>query len=189
MAVLVGGDYDSVSVFSYRVLVVMELQGLKHCGIKTALALARSPLADSLYQAATTLTSTELNTFLSAWRSELKQLLLNHNNFLSRREPTTAQNITSSFPSMSTLHLYLNPHVDHVDSSDWKLKLLDLAALASFADQHFSWAQDLVLVNKFRSKIWPGYFTRQVLLVSVCLDYHITIDIKSAKCQFSSFIA
>ncbi len=128
--------------------------------------------------------------FLPAWHSELQQQLLsNRSNFLSRCEPTTAQNITSSFPSMSTLQLYLNPRVDNVDSSDWKLKLPDLAALASFADQHFSWAQDLVLANKFRSNIWPGYFTRQVLLVSVCLDYRIDIDIESAKYQFSSFIA
>ena len=190
MAVLVGSNYDSVSIFLYHVLVVTELQGLKHCGIETALALAHSPLADSLYQAVTTLTPTKLNTFLPAWCSELQQQLSsNHGNFLSHCEPTTAQNITSSFPSMSTLQLYLNPHINNVDSSDWKLKLPNLAALASFADQHFSWAQDLVLINKFRSKIWPGYFTCQVLLVSICLNYCINTDIESVKYQFSSCIA
>ena len=132
----------------------------------------QTPLADSLYEALASLLPTKMEAFLATWRSDLEnQLLFNPGNLLPCHEPTTAWNITDTFPSTHVLKLYVNPCVNDVDTSDWKLRLPDLSALALFADQNFSWAQDLALANKFRAKIWSGYFTHQVLLVSILLSF------------------
>ncbi|SJL08294.1 uncharacterized protein ARMOST_11657 [Armillaria ostoyae] len=45
--------------------------GLQGCGVKTALALAKCGFADSLYTAATSLSSNSLPTFLDQWRGEV----------------------------------------------------------------------------------------------------------------------
>ena len=132
---------------------------MRHCGIATALALASSCLATSLHGAALTLSESELDAFLVEWRKELKQeLAMNAHGFLSRVEPTTSGYVTDSFLSAKLVRMYTHPYIVDVDATLWLPRLPDLCTLARFADKQFSWAEDRILVQKFQSDVWPGYF-------------------------------
>lgn len=153
ITILVGGDYD---------------KGLKHCGIVTALALASSPLATSLHHAVLHMSPTDLQQFLIIWRHELRQELAhNTHGYLCRAEPTTAGNVNESFPSVKVLRLYVHPTIVDIDPNMFIVRLPDFSRLVQFADKQFSWGEDRKLVAEFRQSVWPGYFMRQALLMSI----------------------
>ena len=95
------------------------------------------------------------------------ELASNAHGSLRRIEPTTASNVSDHFLSARLIRMYTHPHVVDVNAQEWVPRLPDLQALACFADKQFSWGKDLVLAERFRCDVWPGYFSRQMMQVQM----------------------
>ncbi|KAJ7590499.1 hypothetical protein C8J56DRAFT_1046766 [Mycena floridula] len=165
IAILCGGDYD---------------KGLQNCGINTAHELCQSNLGTTLLHAATHFQMADLIKFLIKWRTNLQhQLTHNPNKYLKQRHPRLAASVTETFPDPHVVLLYVKPLVLDLNSSRWVPKLPDLAKLASFCEQQFSWGQDLVLVKQFLRNLWPAFVTRQLIQMSYNPDVSIdNLDVR-----------
>ncbi|KAF8190100.1 PIN domain-like protein [Pholiota molesta] len=158
MAILCGGDYDNT--------------GLIGCGWKTASRLARTELAHSLFNAATSLLSREdLCTFLCEWREAFRILLAQDpNNVLGRKYPSLASNVTDEFPPVDILLLYAHPVTSWSmgsqtpDQSLWRLRQPDLPAIGTLCEKYFSWGSSGDMVASCKGTLWPGVAIRSLLV-------------------------
>ncbi|KAI3614854.1 hypothetical protein WG66_003354 [Moniliophthora roreri] len=94
---MVGGDYD---------------KGIEDAGIKMALAMARCGFGDGIVEGFEWYHHDKfrLQIFLADWHLHLqKELHTNSRQFMSARNFKAANNITSSFPNLHILNLYLHP--------------------------------------------------------------------------------
>ncbi|KAK0191500.1 hypothetical protein F5146DRAFT_1049037 [Armillaria mellea] len=142
--------------------------GLPSCGIKTAYALARAGLAASLYKAATTLSRSELSTFLTTWRIELKEeLRTDSHGCIGRKMVTLAKSVPTSFPNIDILLAYTHPVTsrsegkpDYYADISWTRKEPQIPGLAGLCEFYFEWGFKELIIKRFRTLIWPGIALR-----------------------------
>ncbi|KAJ7151416.1 PIN domain-like protein [Mycena crocata] len=156
MAILIGGDYDPV--------------GLEGCAVKTAYALAKCGLGDSLLLAAQTLDPAALDNFLVEWRKTLRRELLEGKS--GRKHPAIAEALTDDFPDPRILDLYVHPLTSWsndgpgVDTLLWVPLLPNVTAIAQLCELLFSWGTVAELPNKLFKHVLPGLCSRR--LAQVC---------------------
>lgn len=158
----------------------MMQNGLRGCGIIIAHQLARSQLAEPLFQASQRYSKASLETFLIAWRKNLREELTSDpHNLLGRKHPRIADNITNGFPSIDTLFLYAKPITTWTetgrgpDTSHWPPRQPDLSRIASPSERLFGWGTEGKIVKRFCDNVWPGVVIQY--LIQVCLHPH-TLD-------------
>uniref|UniRef100_A0A0D2PKX7 XPG-I domain-containing protein n=1 Tax=Hypholoma sublateritium (strain FD-334 SS-4) TaxID=945553 RepID=A0A0D2PKX7_HYPSF len=157
MAILCGGDYH---------------KGLRGCGWKTACQIAQTPLADSLFTAATHLPSKQsLDAFLADWRKSFRILLeQDPDNELSHTFPSLAQNVTNlKFPPVDIVLLYAQPVTSWStgyslpDKSSWCLRQPCLSEIGVLCEKYFSWGSSGEFVARAEKTLWPGVAVRYLL--------------------------
>ncbi|KIM44282.1 hypothetical protein M413DRAFT_67934 [Hebeloma cylindrosporum] len=157
MAITNGGDYTP--------------NGLRGCGLQISSKLRFSPLATSLYDAVRNLSSSALDLFLSGWRDEFRNELINDpQGRLGRTYPSLSGQIPDTFPEPRMLKLYCCPLTSHADlsftpnSSDWLVPSIpSTEELAPLCDSFFGWGPDIL--KQMASHVWEGQFIRQLLRV------------------------
>jgi 5'-3' exonuclease len=168
-ALLTGGDYGD---------------GIKGCGLTTALALVRCGFGDTLLSAFHRLDENGFDEFLMQWRSAIrKELATNSSHYLTRSQPKLAGDILDTFPDRRILDLYINPitswspgyNPPHL--SQWQFEQPSIPELTKFCIQHFHWNTEEILRSKFKSYIWEGIFLQ--ILYSVSSSYFIGAKILS----------
>ena len=149
--------------------------GLQGCGITIAHQLACSQLAETLFQASQCYSKASLETFLIAWRENLREeLTSDRHNLLSRKHPWIANNITNGFPSIDTLFLNAKPittltETGHgPDTSHWSPRQPDLSCIALLSERLFGWGMEGKIVKCFCDNVWPGVVIQY--LIQVCTD-------------------
>lgn len=176
VAVLSGGDYDT--------------HGLVHCGIKTAVALARAGFGSALTSAFRThfppqcdpkqlaTSSPAWDTFLAAWRRDMRtELRSNSHGHLSRCQPKLAASINDAFLSTANARRYLFDYIwprtseyDAMRSASLVARLarvppyerVDLHALAQTLQQSFLWTPSAVL-DKLERLLLDGVYVRELI--------------------------
>ncbi|RDB19621.1 DNA repair protein rad13 [Hypsizygus marmoreus] len=154
IAVLVGGDYDTV--------------GLHGCGPAIASGLASTQLAPSLFHAATVFDDDELNCFLVEWRVRLRrELSEDPDGVLKQCHRMLAASIPDSFPDPGILRLYTKPATmsrlgELVPSAHWeKPGNLDITQIIGLLDLRFGWGDDIF--NKLLKYVWDGCCIRDLV--------------------------
>jgi len=142
------------------------------CGPKIAVGLAHAGFGDSLLTAAWTLTQSELNRFLCAWREDLcYELMTNPHRCLPSRQPVLSASIPDSFPSLDILFLYIRPLISPFPVIDqgpaWTSQNINIERMAKLCERTFSWGGTMI-ITKFINIIWSGVSFRQVLEVYRC---------------------
>ena len=154
IGLLSGGDYHPA--------------GLPRCGPGIAHGLAKSGLGDELFEAAQSLTRTELSEFLITWRETLRnELRTNSRRHLGSKKPSLAKTIPDSFPDVDVLLSYTNPITSATDVGarrthtppEWKREP-DLAKLAHVCELHFEWGLKDIIIKRFRTVLWPSIVLR-----------------------------
>ncbi|KAJ6579195.1 PIN domain-like protein [Mycena vulgaris] len=151
MAILIGGDYDD---------------GLDGCAEKTAHALAKRGLGDTLLQATQTMAPADLDVFLGRWRQTLRTELVEGKS--GRKHPAIAAAVSDAFPNPKVLHLYVHPLTSWsqdglgVDSSSWLPRLPDVFAIAKLCELLFSWGTPAELPSKMCDHVLPGLCIRRL---------------------------
>lgn len=164
-----GGDYDTT--------------GLLQCGIKIAVALARSGFGYSLNRAfkasytsqeSASHTCPKFERFLKTWRENVREeLRTNKIGFLPSKRPKLASTIPNNFlstpESRKVLAYYLYPLTSQsnkqFDPSFFYFKggmaEPDLKRLARLTQIYFKWSKEAIL-SKFRTILGPGVVVRRL---------------------------
>ncbi|KAJ6530470.1 hypothetical protein DFH09DRAFT_1093516 [Mycena vulgaris] len=151
MAILIGGDYDD---------------GLDGCAEKTAHALAKLGLGDTLLQATQTMAPADLDVFLGHWRQTLRTELFEGKS--RPKHPAIAAAVSDVFPDPKVLHLYVHPLTSWsqdglgVDSSSWLPRLPNVSAIAKLCELLFSWGTPAELPSKMCDRVLPGLCIRRL---------------------------
>ncbi|KAJ6497260.1 PIN domain-like protein, partial [Mycena vulgaris] len=157
MALLIGGDYDET--------------GLAGCGKTVAYGLAQLGLGDSLLFAAETLQPADLRWFLDVWRKVLRNELIGGK--LGRKYPAIAAALSSAFPDLSILNLYVNPVTSWssngpgVDASGWVPEMPDIVSITRLCEKLFVWGTTAELPNKLFNVLLPGMCLKRLVQVDV----------------------
>ncbi|KAJ7616034.1 hypothetical protein FB45DRAFT_757509, partial [Roridomyces roridus] len=140
------------------------------CGIAVAHALARCGFGDDLLQACNS-PVVDLALFLPVWCKGIRdELATNSRGYLKSRQRALAKKITSSFPDISVLNLYVHPTTSWSPNfnlpqfNSWTVKLPDLASLAKYCNEKFGWSSNDIK-TKFENLLYPGLFVRRLVLV------------------------
>ncbi|KAL0957015.1 hypothetical protein HGRIS_003116 [Hohenbuehelia grisea] len=156
VSLLVGNDYAPA--------------GLPGCGAKIAAGLARTPLADGLYNTVTSLSAVMLTEYLLTRRNDLRhELSTNSTGLLPHKCKELASHVSSSFPNVAVVHTLVFPTTSWSNGANgrgqrpWELGRPDLAELASHCSDWFSWPKRIVLL-KFCGQVWDGALFRSLLL-------------------------
>ncbi|KAK7012767.1 PIN domain-like protein [Favolaschia claudopus] len=150
-ALLAGGDYDP---------------GCPGCGVKTAHAIARGPLGDALWHAASRspVPTAEFRDFLVQWKLNLcEEFRLDPHGYLGRTYKSIAQVIsdTPNFPSAKVIFAYVHPVTSYSRNHNlprhqtWDVAKPDVAGLAGFCQQQFGWNAS-TLYAKFSKGLFYG---------------------------------
>jgi len=131
-------------------------------------------LGDSLLTAALDLPLQDLKSYLISWREQLcTELSTNASGHLSRKFPSLANRVPSSFPDPSHLLLYAKPVTSWSkgaagpDLSTLRPRQPDLAKLAGICKQRFGWEPTPGVLKKFTSVLWDGVCKQMLRDVSV----------------------
>ncbi|KAG0703099.1 PIN domain-like protein [Suillus ampliporus] len=144
-AMLRGGDYNP--------------GGLTGCGSQVSCALLAGDLSDSLMQVMTLAAPAQLPSMLGTWRDRLRTVLVDGT--LGRKYPTLAASIPADFPSIDTMHLYLNPVTTWSgEASSSLLPKLDptqpdLTRLTAFCEARLGRMRKKIH-KYFRNKLWSA---------------------------------
>lgn len=160
-SLLSGGDYT---------------KGVPGCGHKTALALAQCCFGDQLYAACIRFETMpdKLQEFISSWLPLLREeLRTNSQNRMNEKEPALAARLTDkTFPPANIVLLYACPLTSFSRGKKpdfqnrWKAQPINIAALASFFREHFSWRTIQQLQDAFDRHVWESMFRQMLYLVS-----------------------
>ncbi|RDB28015.1 Flap endonuclease GEN 1 [Hypsizygus marmoreus] len=158
-ALLAGGDYDA---------------GIEGCGGNTARALAECSFGDELLDAATSLSGTNLQQFLHAWRKRLQtELRYNSQGRLRCRNAGVAQKITDKFPDLAVMEKYVTPLTSWSsqqgcqipNTAGWGAREPSISKITAFCLQRFGWDRDGAVMKRFRMNLWPGVAFRMLCSV------------------------
>ncbi|KAJ6560089.1 XPG I-region-domain-containing protein [Mycena capillaripes] len=127
IAILAGGDYSD---------------GLRNCGVTTAIGLARAGLGRQLMAA---LSSRESMDLLEAWREALRtELRTNSSGLLPHRRLQLANNIPADFPNPAIINLYLHP-------------------IVSEPSDNFQWGDSIGILDHFADHLFAGFIIRELV--------------------------
>ena len=140
--------------------------GLKGCGILTAIGLAREGYGTTLLDGIirNNQSTTDAASFLALWRKTLiHELQTNQSGFLHKCLPVLAASMPLDFPDLNLINLYLNPVTSRLERCKETVATIaeqspDLVRLAQFVEEHFVWG-DLAGILKRFSTCVPRYRT------------------------------
>lgn len=130
-------------------------------------------------EALTSLTGTALRQNLDAWRTELRQTLLNDaDGILGRRQPRLAATVPDTFPNVSVARKYLDPLTSWSSRSTgnipnaalWEAREPDIGKITRFCIDKLGWDNSESshnLLKKFQKNLWPGVALRMLSSVDV----------------------
>ncbi|KAJ7309120.1 PIN domain-like protein, partial [Mycena albidolilacea] len=146
IAILAGGDYSD---------------GLRNCGVTTAIGLARAGLGAQLVAA---LSNRELLDPLETWQEALRhELRTNTSGLLPHRCPQLANTIPADFPDPAIINLYLHPTVSEpAVASDLVFRSPRLDVLARFAEDNFQWGDSVGILDHFADHLFAGFVIREL---------------------------
>jgi Holliday junction resolvase YEN1 len=170
VVLMAGGDYDS-GIFDYG---VSTTHGLAKCGFGDALLTAAKTLPDD----------DSFQMFLGTWRAQTRmclELSTNSHGFLPRRCMALTSKLTSAFPDMEVLDLYLaattswtiglGSHVRDTVAPSWKPHEPVIHEITAFCQQRLGWSEPARLLKRFEKVLWGGVICR--MLCSVCKFLHL----------------
>lgn len=158
-ALVAGGDYGP---------------GIIGCGKSTAHALAQCGFGDILLERAASTSGTAFQEFLHGWRMDIRsELESNSQGYLETRSPLVASRITAKFPDPEILDMYTCPLTswsaqsgcEIPNAANWRSREPLIPRITAFCLRHFGWGRDLVIVKKFREKLWEGVAFRMLCSV------------------------
>lgn len=145
--------------------------GLPGCGQKFATGLARAGFGDSLLKAVKEFRGARLDAFLDQWRQDVKnELKTNKSGLLPSKKPSLAASLPDDFPSLPVLMSYVDPLTTENSPQKGKHKAPpgvwrgdpDPMRIASLCELYFEWGVKDVIVQRFRTVLWPGIACRAV---------------------------
>ncbi|KAJ3512565.1 hypothetical protein NMY22_g15298 [Coprinellus aureogranulatus] len=152
IGLLSGGDYHT---------------GLEGCGMKTAVALAKCGLGDSLLQASITLSEARLPAFLDGWRNELRhEIQTNSRGLIGRKSPALAKRVGNDFPDIDVLMSYVNPVTSESMGKPYRPGDIrwdrepDISKIAGICEFFFEWGYKEAIIKRFRTVIWHSAVLR-----------------------------
>ncbi|KAJ7796804.1 PIN domain-like protein [Mycena olivaceomarginata] len=154
IAILAGGDYSD---------------GLRNCGVTTAIGLARAGLGAQLVAA---LSNWESLHPLETWREALHhELQTNTSGLLPHRCPQLADTIPADFPDPTIINLYLHPIVSEpAVGSDLVFRFPRLDVLARFAEENFQWGDSVGILDHFADHLFAGFVIRELACRASVVD-------------------
>lgn len=149
----------------------------------TAVQLAQTELASSLFTATQQLSSVELADFLVMWRAQLvHELSQDPHHVLGRKCPVLASQIPAAFPEANILRFYAFPCTSRTSSvgnepkrSDWANVEPNLEQLGALCEKYFSWGTSRQLIQRFQSYVWPGTCIRYLMKVHKIIDVSMVL--------------
>lgn len=145
--------------------------GLPGCGQKFATGLARAGFGDSLVKAVKELKGARLDAFLDQWRQDIRnELKTNKSGLLPSKKPSLAASLPDDFPSLPVLVSYADPLTSEnvpqkgdrkTPPGVWRSDP-DPMRIASLCELYFEWGVKDVIVQRFRTVLWPGIVCRAV---------------------------
>ena len=154
--------------------------GLKGCGLSTAIRLAREGYGKTLLDGINHLhnqSTTDMAAFLVGWRKTLiHELQTNQSGSLHKRLPILAASVPLNFPDLKFINLYLNPVTsEHEQHKRAAVAIIaergpDLVRLAQFAEEHFVWGDFAGIMKRFFSCVFPGLALRELLSAARDID-------------------
>ncbi|KAI9571826.1 hypothetical protein HD554DRAFT_2069651 [Boletus coccyginus] len=145
--------------------------GLPGCGQKFATGLARAGFGDSLVKAVKELKGARLDAFLDRWRQDIRnELKTNKSSLLPSKKPSLAASLPDDFPSLPVLVSYADPLTSEnvpqkgdrkTPPGVWRSDP-DPMRIASLCELYFEWGVKDVIVQRFRTVLWPGIVCRAV---------------------------
>ncbi|KAJ7799083.1 hypothetical protein B0H14DRAFT_3778757, partial [Mycena olivaceomarginata] len=157
IALLAGGDYSD---------------GLRNCGVTTAIGLARAGLGRQLVSGLSGRSRLESTMFLETWRETLRsELRTNASGHLSHRYNQLASNIPADFPDLDVVNLYLHPIVvEGPTTKTLTYRPPRLNILARFAEDHFGWGHGVGILTHFAERLFPGLVIRELTHRALAID-------------------
>ena len=165
---MAGGDYNS---------------GISGYGVSTTHGLAKCGFGDALLTAAKTLPDDDsFQMFLGTWRAQIcLELSTNSHGFLPHRSMALTSKLTTAFPDMEVLDLYLatttswtiglGSHVRDTVAPSWKPCKPVIHEITAFCQQRLGWSEPATLLKRFEKVLWGGVICR--MLCSVCQFLHL----------------
>ena len=151
-------------------LSVLTQNGLKGCGLLTAISLAREGYGKTLLDGINRNKSTiDVSAFLVVWRESLiHELQTNQSGSLHKRLPVLAASVPPDFPDLEIINLYLNPVTSEHERHKGAVAIIaeqgpDLVRLAQFVEEHFVWGDFDGILKRFSSCVFPGLALRELL--------------------------
>ncbi|KAG8829240.1 hypothetical protein FRC17_006912 [Serendipita sp. 399] len=159
IGLLSGGDYD--------------MRGLSKFGVKTAHALARAGLGDSLIRIFEYVSPEEMQSnqlpmvvqhALAAWRAEMRLYLsTDPDKLIGRKMKALANSIPEWFPPLDVLAAYLHPVTSesrgNIPAFHWAFQP-SLKAITNLCERQYEWGVRTLIIKRFRTVIWEGAFIR-----------------------------
>jgi Holliday junction resolvase YEN1 len=153
-----------------KFLLVFVQNGLKGCGLSTAIGLARGGYGKTLLDGIScNQSTTDVAAFLVVWRELLiHELQTNQSGYLHKRLPILAASVPPNFPDLKIINLYLNPVTSKHEQHKGAVAIIakqgpDLVRLAQFAEEHFVWGDSAGILKRFSSCVFPGLALRELL--------------------------
>ncbi|KAJ3753399.1 PIN domain-like protein [Lentinula raphanica] len=147
-------------------------EGVGGIGAKTALSLAKCGFGDRIleaYRRYSTAAPQLLSAFQRINHDMANELEFDSHGEIGKRSPSRAQKIRDSeFPSLGDLmgiKAFLTPPTSTLIPR-CPPRLPDIAGIASFCREHFSWSSDL-MQKKFHSNLWPAVIVQMLCSQSV----------------------
>jgi hypothetical protein len=144
--------------------------GLKGCGLSTAISLAQEGYGKTLLDGIScNQSTTDVAAFLVAWRKTLiHELQTNQSGSLHKRLPVLAASVPLNFPDINFINLYLNPVTSEHEQHKGAVAIIaeqgpDLVRLAQFVEEHFVWGDLAGILKRFSSCVFPGLALRELL--------------------------
>ncbi|KAG8809586.1 hypothetical protein FRC19_005144, partial [Serendipita sp. 401] len=148
-------------------------RGLANFGLKTAHALARAGLGDSLVRIFEYVSPEDMQDnrlpmavqhALTEWRAEFRHYLsTDPDKLIGRKLKALANTFPEWFPPLEVLSAYVHPVTSesrgHVPEFHWPLQP-SLKSLANCCELHYEWGVRPLIIKRFRTVIWPGAFMR-----------------------------
>jgi hypothetical protein len=164
---LTGGDYDErVSDDTmFRCAADLDIstqKGLRGCGEKIALALARYGFGNALCSVARTLSAANFEGYLSEWRGEICGFLRTDPvQSMGSQHPALAAAMPDNFPDLEIIRLYLFPVTsspDQIRAINPSRCLPDIVQITHLCELHFPWAAPTTILTKFETGAFRAMF-------------------------------
>ena len=137
--------------------------GLKGCGVLTAISLARGGYGTTLLGGiGRNQSTTDVAAFLAVWHGTLiRELQTNQSGFLHKRLPVLAASVLLNFPDLKFINLYLNPVTSEQEQHKGAVAIIaergpNLVRLAQFVEEHFVWGDLAGILKRFSTCVFPG---------------------------------